>query len=50
MVAEGTALDLYKAIDTALDHLKVQLDRYVDKYKHPAVATPPVREVVAAEA
>ena len=50
MVSEGAALDLYKAIDEAVDHLKVQLDRYVDKYKHPAVATPPVREVVAAEA
>ena len=50
MVSEGTALDLYKAIDTALDHLKVQLDRYTDKYKHPAVATPPVREIISAEA
>ena len=50
MISEGTALDLYKAIDEAIDHLKVQLDRYVDKYKHPAVATPPVRDIVSAEA
>ena len=50
MVAEGTALDLYKAIDEALDHLKAQLDKYVDKYKHPAVPTPPAREVAAAGA
>ena len=50
MVSEGIADDLYKAIDVAADHLKVQLDRYVDKYKHPAVATPPVRDIVSAEA
>ena len=50
MVAEAVALDLYKAIDIAVDHLKSQLDRYVDKYEHPAVATPPVREVAGAEA
>ena len=50
MVAEAAALDLYKAIDIAVDRLKSQLDRYVDKYKHPAVATPPVREVAGAEA
>ncbi|MBE6380989.1 MAG: ribosome-associated translation inhibitor RaiA [Lentisphaerae bacterium] len=50
MVSEGAALDLYKAIDEAVDHLKVQLDKYVDKYKHPAEATPPVREVAVADA
>lgn len=50
MVSEGAALDLYKAIDEAVEHLKVQLDRYVDKYKHPATATPPVRDIVAADA
>ncbi|MBE6366944.1 MAG: ribosome-associated translation inhibitor RaiA [Lentisphaerae bacterium] len=47
MVAEGAALDLYKAIDEAVDHLKVQLDKYVDKYKHPAEATPPARDLSA---
>lgn len=50
MVSEGAALDLYKAIDEAVEHLKVQLDRYVDKYKHPGVTTPPVRDIVTAEA
>ena len=50
MVAEGAALDLYKALDQAVDHLKVQLDKYVDKYKHPGEATPPIRELAAAEA
>ena len=50
MVAEGAALDLYKAIDEAVDHLKTQLDKYVDKYKHPGEATPPVRELAPAEA
>lgn len=50
MVSEGAALDLYKAIDEAIDHLKVQLDKYVDKYKHPAEATPPARELCVTEA
>ena len=50
MVAESTALDLYKAIDIAVEHLKTQLDKYVDKYKHPGEVTPPVRELAAAEA
>ena len=50
ILAEGTALDLYKALDTAADHLKTQLDKYTDKYKHPAEATPPVREVAVLEA
>ena len=46
MVAEATSKDdLYKAIDQALERLKSQLDTYVDKYKHPAVPTPPAREV-----
>ena len=49
MVAEGNAADLYKAIDEALDHLKVQIDKLVDKYKHPA-ATPPIREFAGDEA
>ncbi len=49
MVAEGAALDLYKAIDEAVEHLKTQLDKYVDKYKHPGEATPPVREVAVGE-
>ena len=44
------AIELTKAIDIAVDHLKSQLDRYVDKYKHPAAATPPIREIVSAEA
>lgn len=49
MVSEGAALDLYKAIDEAVDHLKVQLDKYVDKYKHPGEPTPPIREVVTTQ-
>ena len=49
MVSEGAALDLYKAIDEAVDHLKSQLDKYVDKYKHPAEATPPARDLCVAE-
>ena len=50
MVSEGTALDLYKAIDIALDHLKSQLDKYVDKYKHPGETTPPIRELAICDA
>ena len=44
VVSEGEALDLYKAIDEAVEHLKAQLDKYVDKYKHPGEPTPPARE------
>ena len=42
-------MDLNKAIDEAVEHLKTQLDKYVDKYKHPGEATPPVREVAVGE-
>ena len=50
MISEGAALDLYKAIDEAIDHLKSQLDKYVDKYKHPGETTPPIRELAICDA
>ncbi len=49
IIAEGNGLDLYKAIDAAIERVKTQLDRYVDKYKRPE-PTPPTREISQPEA